>query len=301
MMCMKIGVVADKPTPPWSVRQIILALEELGANAFYIRPSNMASIIGGYHSSIIFTNTLRPAELDAVVLRDLGVATTVEMFLRRVDLFRHMELEGILVVNPIESFITARDKYMSLCLISKAGIPVPKTVVLEDFYAATKIAETYSKAVIKPLIGSLGLGVLKVENPDLAYTISKTLAQIKQPIYVQEYIEKPNRDIRVLVIGDEIAAAYYRVQTAPDNWKTNIFQGAIAEPIEKLSRELEEYSFKILDVLKLYYAGIDFGETRDGYIVFEVNAAPQWRGIQKITGINPAKTLAKLVVQLVKR
>jgi len=299
-MHMKVGVVADKPTPPWSVRQIMLALEELGANAFYIRPSNIASIIGDPYS-IIFTNTLKPVDIDAVVLRDLGVATTVEMFLRRVDLFRHIELEGIPVINPIESFITARDKYMSLCLLSKAGIPVPKTIVLEDFYAATKIAEEFSRAVIKPLIGSLGLGVLKVENPDLAYTISKTLAQIKQPIYVQEYIEKPNRDIRVLVIGDEIVAAYYRIQPTPGNWKTNIFQGAIAQPIERLDEELKEYSFRVLETLKLHYAGIDFGESKKGYIVFEVNAAPQWRGIQKITGINPAKNLAKFVIQMKKR
>ncbi|MCC6045177.1 MAG: RimK family alpha-L-glutamate ligase [Ignisphaera sp.] len=297
---MKVGVVADKPTPPWSVRQIILALEEFGIDTLYVRPSSIASVIGN-GQSIVFTNTLKPVNLDAIVLRDLGVATTIEMFLRRVDLFKHMELEGIPVINPVESFITARDKYMSLCLLSKAGIPVPKTVVLEDFYAATRVVETFSKAVIKPLIGSLGLGVLKIEDPDLAYTIGKTLAQIKQPIYVQEYVEKPNRDIRVLVIGNEIVAAYYRIQTTPGSWKTNISQGAIAQPIEKLDEELKEYSFKILDVLRLYYAGIDFGESKNGYVVFEVNAAPQWRGIQKVTGINPAKSLAKFVIQLVKR
>jgi len=297
---MRVGVVADRPVPPWSARQIILALEQMGVEAVYLRPSDIASLIGNTHS-VMLTSTLRPAELDAVILRDLGVVTTVEMFLRRVDVFRHMELLGVPVVNPVESYITARDKFMSLCLLSKAGVPVPRTIVVEDYFTATRAVEMFSKAVIKPLIGSLGLGILRVDNPDMAYTVSKTLAQIKQPIYVQEYIEKPNRDIRILVIGDEIVTAYYRVQTSPYNWKTNIAQGAVAQPIEKLDEELKEYAFKALKVLNLYYAGIDFGESKNGYVLFEVNAAPQWRGIQRATGINPAKKLAELVIRLAKK
>lgn len=297
---MRVGVVADRPVPPWSARQIILALEQMGVEAVYLRPSDITSLIGDIHS-VMLTSTLRPAELDAVILRDLGVVTTVETFLRRVDVFRHMELLGVPVVNPVESYITARDKFMSLCLLSKAGVPIPRTIVVEDYFTAIRAVEMFSRAVIKPLIGSLGLGILRVDNPDMAYTISKTLAQIKQPIYVQEYVEKPNRDIRVLVIGDEIVTAYYRVQTSPQNWKTNIAQGAIAQPIEKLDEELKEYAFKALKVLNLYYAGIDFGETKNGYVLFEVNAAPQWRGIQRVTGINPAKKLAELVIRLVKK
>lgn len=300
MITMKIGVVADKPVPPWSARQIMLAIEELGGEVAYIRPSDITSFIGGTHE-IVYTNSLKPIDFDAIILRDLGVATTVEIYLRRVDLFKHIELTGIPVVNPVESYVTARDKYLSLYLLRRAGIPVPKTIVVEDHYTAIKAVETFSKAVIKPLIGSLGFGVIKVDNPDLAYTIGKTLAQIKQPIYIQEYIEKPNRDIRVLVVGSDIVAAYYRIQTDPKNWKTNIAQGAIAKPIEKLDKELEEYSFKILDILKLHYAGIDFGETKDGYVVFEVNASPQWRGIQRVTGINPAKNIAKYVLHLIKK
>ncbi|MEM0067094.1 MAG: RimK family alpha-L-glutamate ligase [Ignisphaera sp.] len=300
MIDMKVSVVADKPVPPWSVRQIMLAIEELGSEAVYIRPSDITSFIGGTHE-IVYTNSLKPVDFDAVILRDLGVATTVETYLRRVDLFKHVELTGIPVVNPVESYVTARDKYLSLCLLSRAGIPVPKTIVVEDHYTAVKVVETLSKAVIKPLIGSLGFGVIKVDSPDLAYTIGKTLAQIKQPIYVQEFIEKPNRDIRVLVVGNDIVAAYYRIQTDPQNWKTNIAQGAIAKPIENLDKELQEYSLKILDILKLHYAGIDFGETKDGYVVFEVNASPQWRGIQKVTGINPAKSIARYVLQLARK
>jgi ribosomal protein S6--L-glutamate ligase len=297
---MKIAVVADKPAPPWSVRQIMLALEEFGATAMYLRPSNITSIIGGDNFYIAYTNTLKPFESDAIILRDLGATTTIEVFLRRVDIFRHIEETGIPVINPINSYIVARDKYLSLLLLSKAGIPTPKTAVVEDFYSATKLAEIWGKVVVKPLIGSMGFGIVKAEDPDIVYNIARTLSQLHQPIYIQEYIEKPGRDIRVLIIGDEIVVAYYRIQQNIENWKTNIAQGAYADIIEKIDKELETLSFKILKILNLHYAGIDVAETKNGYVVFEVNASPQWRGIQRASGINPAKKLARYVISLVK-
>ncbi|MCS7111936.1 MAG: RimK family alpha-L-glutamate ligase [Ignisphaera sp.] len=298
---MKIAVVADKSVPPWSIRQIMLAIEELGASSMYLRPSGITSIIGGNDSHLVYSNTLKPFEIDGVILRDLGVTTTIEIFLRRIDIFRHIEELGVPVVNSVNSYIVARDKYLSLLLLSKAGIPTPKTAVVEDFYSATKLAESWGKVVVKPLIGSMGFGIIKAEDPDTVYNIARTLSQLRQPIYIQEYIEKPGRDIRILVIGDEIVAAYYRVQQSVENWKTNIAQGARVDVIEKLNEELESLSFKILKTLNLYYAGIDVAETKNGYVVFEVNASPQWRGVQRAVGINPAKKLAKYVISLTKQ
>ncbi len=297
----KIAIVADKPVPPWSIRQIMLALEELGASSMYLRPSSITSIIGENNFYVVYSNTLKPFEADAVILRDLGVATTIEIFLRRIDIFKHIEELSIPVINPVNSYMIARDKYLSLLLLSKAGIPIPKTAIVEDFYSATKLAESWRKVVVKPLIGSMGFGIIRAESADTVYNVARTLSQLHQPIYIQEYIEKPGRDIRVLIIGDEIVAAYYRVQQNIENWKTNVAQGARVDIIEKLDSELESLAFKILKILNLYYAGIDVAETKNGYVVFEVNASPQWRGIQRATGINPAKKLAKHVISLIRQ
>lgn len=298
---MRIAVVADKSVPPWSVRQIMLAIEELGASSVYLRPSDIASIIGENNSSLVYSSTLKPFEVDSVILRDLGVTTTIEIFLRRVDVFKHIEGLGIPVINPVSSYIVARDKYLSLLLLSKAGIPTPKTAVVEDFYSATKLAESWRKVVVKPLIGSMGFGIIKAEDPDTVYNIARTLSQLHQPIYLQEYVEKPGRDIRILIIGSEIVAAYYRVQQNVENWKTNVAQGAKVDVIKKVDEELESLSYRILKILNLHYAGIDFAETKNGYVVLEVNASPQWRGIQRAVGINPARRLAKYILSLIKR
>ncbi|MEM1542088.1 MAG: RimK family alpha-L-glutamate ligase [Ignisphaera sp.] len=298
---MKIAVVADKAVPPWSVRQIILALEYLGASAIYVRPSELVSVFGEGDDTILHLATSRPIEFNGVILRDLGSTITLENFLRRCNVFRHLELLGIPVINPVDSIVVARDKYYSLLLLNRAGLPVPKTLVTEDFMLPSKVTEQWSKTIIKPVIGSMGFGIVMTENPDVTYTIARTLAQLKQPIYLQRYIEKPGRDIRILVVGNEIVAAYYRVQNSKDEWKTNIAQGAKPIPITKLSEELHTIIFKVMKVLKLHYAGIDVAETEKGYVIFEVNASPQWRGIQKATGINPALHLARYVLSLIKR
>ncbi len=297
----KVAVVADRFVPPWSARQILLALDSLGVSSMYLRPCDIMSLIDRNTSSVVYTNSLKPIDFDAVILRELGVAVTLEIFLRRINVFKHVEILNKPVVNPVDSIVTARDKYLSLLLLEKAGIRVPKTVVLEDYFAATKIASEWSNVVIKPMIGSMGFGIIKAENPDIVYTIARTLTQLRQPIYIQEFIEKPGRDIRLLAIGNEIVVAYYRIQKNPNAWKTNIAQGAYAEPIPKIDSELEDIAFKTLKTLRLHYAGIDVAETREGYVVFEVNASPQWRGIQRVIGINPALKLARYVVSMVKR
>lgn len=54
-------------------------------------------------------------------------------------------------------------------------------------------------------------------------------------------------------------------------------------------------------MLKLHYAGIDIGESSDGYVVFEVNAAPQWSGFMSATGINPAEKIAEYIIRSIRR
>jgi len=298
---LKIAVISDQATPTWSARQLLLAFESLGASTVYIRPSEMASVIGDGEYGVLHIPSLKPLELDGAILRDLGISLTLENFLRRIDVIRHLELTGTLVVNPVESMIRARDKYHSLMILNKAGIPIPKTFVLEDCMTVPKIVESWGRTVIKPIIGSMGFGVTSTESPDIAYNIARTLLQLKQPIYLQKYVEKPKRDIRAFVIGDELIAAYYRVQTSPTSWKTNVAQGAKPIPILKPDKELEEIAIKSAKTLNLYYAGVDIAEAPDGYKVFEVNASPQWKGLQKATGINVASLLARYIVSLIKK
>jgi len=296
----RIAVVADFPTPTWTARQLILALESLGAAAIYLRPSEVIASIEGGTSRFLIAPTMSEIHIDGVLLRDLGTAVTIELLLRRADVFRQMELSRIPVVNPVDAFLRARDKYLSLVILSLNGIRVPPTYLLENADAASRIVSEMGEAVIKPIIGSRGMGSVKLSDPDIAYVVSRTLVQLRQPIYVQKYIRKPNRDIRVFVVGDRVIAAYYRVQTG-DGWKTNIAQGAKPEPMKSVDKELEDIALKATKVLGLHYSGIDVAESDEGYVVLEVNASPNWAGLFRATGLNPAYHIAEYMLELVKK
>ena len=292
-----IGILHESPKPTWTSRQLIEAFTELGARVHYMRVSRLTGIVGDRDVKVLYANRL--LDLDAVVVRNLGFAISTEQLLKRISILQQLEEESILVVNSSRSLLIARDKYTSIRLLRKAGIPVPETIVTEDINVAMRYMREWKVAVIKPLTGSLGLGSIKVDDPDLAYRIMRTLLSQNQPIYLQRYVEKPGRDIRVFTVGLKVIAAAYRI-APPGQWKTNVALGARTEPA-KVNEELEDISIRVVKALGLEYAGIDIAESPRGYVVFEANAAPLWRGLMNATGINPAKAIARHVLGLIKR
>jgi len=169
----------------------------------------------------------------------------------------------------------------------------------EDVFLAIEKIKQWKEAVLKPLMGSLGYGSIKISEADIAYHVGKVLLSINQPLYVQKYIEKPQRDIRVLVVDDKVLGAIYRISYT--SWKTNVAQGAKVVKAPKIP-EVEEIAVRATKILNLYYAGVDIAETPDeGYVVFEVNASPLWKGFQKATGINPAEEIAKFIIEHIRK
>jgi len=233
-----------------------------------------------------------------MIIRNLGFALTLEQFLFRVTTLTEIEKKGAISVNPIKSIVLARDKLRSLIALKESGIPIPNTSVSEDLLDAINITKSYKKAVMKPLVGSLGLGSVKVADEDTAFRIAKSLVLINQPIYLQKYIEKPHRDIRVFVIEDQIFGAMYRIS---NSWKTNIFQGATPQRVKDL-KGISEIAIKASEVLGLIYAGVDIVEDLEGnYYVIEVNACPQWKGISTVVGRSPAIDIVKAIVRRIKK
>ncbi len=295
---MRVGIVHDSPVPTLSSRQLMLAFMKRGVESSYLRISRLASIMDDDGIKIMYGNEVGEP-MDALIIRSLGFIATLEQVFRRADIIRQLELSGTLIINPIESMLRARDKYASIMALKSAGVGVPPTAVVEEVFSAVEICRKWGDVVIKPMMGSMGYGSVRTSDPDIVFTIAKTWLTHGQPVYIQKYVPKPGRDIRVFVVGDEVLGGYYRY--APNgSWKTNIAQGARAEKIERLSDEVIDMSLKAVNALKLHYAGIDIGEVDGGFVMFEVNAAPQWSGFMSATGINPSEKIAEYVIKLLK-
>ncbi len=291
----RIGVIHEAPRPTWSARRLLEAAERMGARPVYLRVSR---IWGGVGVEPHYASTI--LELDGGVVRSLGFLVNVEQLERRATLLRQLEETGVRLINPPGPLLRARDKYLSLHVLSSKGIPVPRTAVTEDLGAAVRLVEQWGTVVVKPIIGSLGRGALKITSPDEAFTVFRTLLSLGQPLYIQEYVEKPGRDIRVFTVGDRVVAAAYRY-ARPGSWKTNVAQGGRMEAM-KPSIELEEIALRTAETLGLEYAGVDVVEAGDkGYLVLEANASPLWRGLQEATGVDVAALIVSRLIELIRR
>ncbi len=294
----RVAILHEAPVPTASVRQLLLAFMKRGAETLYLRLSRLSPFITKDGIWIGYGRAIIP-RLDAAVVRGIGLVSSTEILFKRLDILRQLESSGTLVVNPANSLISARDKYMALLKLKEAGLPVPDTAVVEDVFEVSEITKKWGTVVLKPLMGSMGYGSIKVNDPDVAFMIAKTWITHGQPVYIQKYERKGNRDIRIFVVGDEALGAIYRY-APPNTWKTNVAQGARVERAP-LDEELRELAIKASRTLGLLYSGIDIGETERGYVIYEVNSSPHWTGFMNATGINPAERIASLVLNLVKR
>ncbi|BEP18163.1 RimK family alpha-L-glutamate ligase [Pyrofollis japonicus] len=293
----RVAILHYTPRPTWSSRKLLKALSKQGASTLYIVWPYLSAEIRG-DCAIKYQG--KCTNVDAIIVRGMGQGLSAEKYQFRLALLKAAEDSGILVVNPSFSLFLARDKFSSLRVLESHRIPVPRTIITENPSTALHFVEKVGQAVIKPLMGSLGLGSFRVADIDTAYHVVNLLLRVNQPIYLQEYLEKKDSmDLRVFVVGEKVVGSMYR-QTI-GGWKTNIARGAKPIPAHP-EAEVLEAAVRATKLLGLFYAGVDIIETPNNeFYVIEVNASPLWRGLQSATGVDPAEEIAKLIIGLVKR
>jgi len=176
-------------------------------------------------------------------------------------------------------------------LLHEAGLDTPETVVCETTADALAAVRQFGDAVIKPIFGSMGTGLVRVSDPDVAFRILKALDQVRSVFYVQRYVEHDGRDIRVFVVGGRVLGAIER-RALPGDWRTNVARGADAVPFE-LPAAWAEMAVRAAAAIGADYAGVDLLPSYDGRVfVLEVNGIPGWEGLQRATGLDVAGALA---------
>lgn len=229
---------------------------------------------------------------DAFLVRSIPFGS-LEQIVFRLDALYLLEMLGKPVVNSPFVIEKTVDKLYTSMLLSKNGIPTPKTVVVERFSDAMVWFKALGgDVVVKPLFGSNGLGIVRVNDEDMAHRVFRVLELGRYVFYMQEFIHHNNEDIRVFVTGDGILSAMIR---RGSSWKTNIYQGATPLPLDP-PKEIKELCLFILSLLKADYLGIDLLLSEDGKLyVIEVNGIPGWRGLQSVTKVRIADVILSCV------
>ena len=289
---MKVGVIASD-RKEWHVDRLLRELKARGADAYLLPVTSFRAAVGG--EPRLTVKGYGVDDYDAVIVRRVPGGSAEQVFYR-MDALHRLEDMGVLVVNPALSIERAVDKYYTSSLLEDAGIRTPRTVVTESFTEAMKAYEELGgDVVVKPLFGSLGMGITRVSDPDLAHRVFRALEMTRSVYYVQEFIRHPGVDHRIFVIGASVAASMRRVAKG---WKTNISGGGRAEPYTP-SDDVAEASLRATEKLGLIYTGVDVivSEGGEAYVV-ELNSTPGWEGLQSVTSVDITARLVDHVLSL---
>ncbi|HEV8455283.1 MAG TPA: RimK family alpha-L-glutamate ligase [Gemmatimonadales bacterium] len=229
-------------------------------------------------------------ELDSadVVLARIIPSGSLEQIIFRVDALHRLEDRGTRVVNSPRAIERTVDKFWTSTLLEQCGIPTPETVVCDDAEEAFEAYRTLGDVIVKPLFGSMGLGMVRVSDEEMAFRVFRTIEQIRGVFYVQRTVDHDGTDLRAFVLGGRVIAA---IERRACGWRTNLARGGTARSVP-LSEQLSGLAVRAAAAVGADYAGVDLVTGRDETTyVLEVNGIPGWRGLQEATGLDIAARL----------
>lgn len=238
------------------------------------------------------------SEADAVLVRSMPPGS-LEQVVFRMDALGRLEASGTAVVNPPRAIELAVDKYLSTARLAAAGLRVPRTRACQTVdEAMAAFDELGGDVVLKPLFGSEGRGIARLNDVDLAWRALRMLSDLGSVLYLQEFIQHEGHDLRVLVVGPRTWAIR---RTSDGDWRTNLSRGARAEAVT-LPGELLQTARRAAAAVGASLAGVDLLPGRDGSVyVLEVNAVPGWKGLAAATVCDVSRAVLEHVETLAAR
>jgi [lysine-biosynthesis-protein LysW]--L-2-aminoadipate ligase len=234
-----------------------------------------------------------PEHIDVLFERSISYS-------RGLYISRIFEAHGIPVVNSSAVAERCGDKYITSQILTTNGIPTPRVLMAFDEESALRAIEAMGyPCVMKPVVGSWGRLLAKVENREMAEALIEhkaTLGVNHQVFYIQEYINKPGRDIRAFVVGDQTICAIYR---SSENWITNTARGGVATNCP-VTDEIADLCRRAARAVGGGLLALDLFETDTGLTVNEINHTMEFRNSIVTTGVNiPQKMIGYVLSQTV--
>ncbi len=295
---MTSGAVGTAPSPRPAVRIGILCSrvrveERLIFQAFAQRGVEPERIVDG---EVVLAVCASPLHWDVVLDRSLSQS-------RAIAALRILEAGGMATVNTGAVVATCGDKVATSAALAGRHLPIPRTQVAFSREAALRAIEDIGyPVVVKPPVGSWGRMVARINDRDAAEAVldhKQHLGTAQDNVYyLQEHVDKPGRDIRSFVVGDETICAIYRES---EHWITNTARGGRAFNCP-VSAEIDRLSRAAAEAMGGGVLAIDLLERRDGeLLVSEVNHTMEFRNSIETTGVDIPGRIADHVLALAHR
>ncbi len=223
---------------------------------------------------------------------------------RSLLLSQTLEGSGLRVINSHSVAETCSNKLATSIALSRAGVPTPRTFLALSSDAVEDAAEELGyPLVLKPFVGSWGRMVTIVKDKATLQALVEYKEELANPIehmyYLQEYIQRPPRDIRAIVAGNRLVTCVHR-HAPPGEWRTNVARGGTSEAF-KPDAELKEIVHRASEAVGGGVLGVDAMESSSGYVVHEVNNTVEFRGAQSAVDVDIPKRIIEYVAHTVRR
>ena len=285
----QIGLVYDRIR--WEEKALIDASRKLGLE------------IKLTDSKKVYLDATEEAEKARKEFGDLVIQRCISYF-RGLHITAILESSGLQVINPFHVSLICGNKLFTILALAKARLPVPKTLVAFTNEGAIKALETLGyPAVLKPVVGSWGRLVALIKDRETAQALIEARKEMQNALlqiyYLQEYVKRPPRDIRLLTVGNEVVAAAYRY-SAKGDWRTNVARGGKMEPCP-ITNELAELALKASEAVGGGVLAIDCMESPEGIVVHEINNTPEFKGLYSATKVNVPRKIIEYAVEVLKK
>jgi [lysine-biosynthesis-protein LysW]--L-2-aminoadipate ligase len=205
---------------------------------------------------------------------------------------------GVPTVNKAIVAEICGDKLTTSAMLARANVPQPRNVVAFSPESALEAIEAFGyPVVLKPVVGSWGRLLAKINDRDAAEAVLEhkaTLGSVQHSVfYIQEFIKKPGRDIRAIVVGDRVLTAIYRKS---EHWITNTARGGEGE-LCPITPEIEALCLNATAAVGGGVLAVDLVEHPEkGLVVNEINHTMEFHTAQPISGIDIADEIVAYTI-----
>ncbi len=265
----------------YSTRSLYTAARNRGHRVWITDHMKCNLLVNSGKNDILYYNN-RFMPVDAIIPR-IGASVTDH----GAALIRQFEENGIYTLLSSEALVLARNKFSCLQKLAANGIGVPTTLLPATSDMAWHMLDKIKGPpyIIKLAKGTHGVGVLKAASKGDAARLLDTFQQLKGMVMIQEYIaESSGKDIRIIVVGNEIVASMERSSSGGD-FRSNLHLGGTSRKID-ITEEEAATAIQSAQLMGLEVAGVDLLRSNRGPLVLEVNASPGLEGIEKTTEVD---------------
>jgi ribosomal protein S6--L-glutamate ligase len=292
---MKLAILSANPNL-YSTSRLVQAAEERGHEVNVIN-HNHCYVAMETGNNNVFLGEEELLDYQAIIPR-VGASVTFYGS----SIIRQFEVKHVYTTLSSLALVRSRDKLRATQVLAKHGIRIPKTVFAKQPRDVQNLIKTVGgpPLIVKLLEGTQGLGVVLAETKSAAKSVIEAFYGLNANILVQEFIkEAGGADIRVLVVGGKVIAAYKR-QGQEGEFRSNLHRGGQGEKV-RLSPAEKKTAIIATKALGLNIAGVDMLRSERGPLVLEVNSSPGFEGVEKVTGVDVAGQIIEYVERQIER